>query len=657
MKVETLLFIGFILLFALFIYANRKLSEGFDEQMYSNGESSDYGNGESSDYGNGEMYDNGESSYYGNGESSDYANGEMYGNGESSDYANGEMYGNGESSDYANGESSDYTNGNGNGQMYSNGNGEMYSNGESSDYGNGNGNEQMYGNGNGNGQMYGNGNGNGRMYGNGNGNGRMYGNGNGNGRMYGNEGSGDGDVPIADETSEFPRDTSSATTTNPQIALAQPKDIQALMEVIKNFKLLYNAQDPMTLNLDPQSLKQTQYFSMQSDNLLNQLQAALADSDAVSMSFDDTVQLRKAYECSIDILRGKSETGASQESAPNGLSVGVLDKLKERVEAESLRLSNLRSSSDDVMTRISELDKLSSDLGDIISSVNRGQTDIADIDISPAEANSFLNSGNQNGAVPNLTAPSGGSTNSMTIGPTGLTVDSALQTLVGVARNMKWSVNIALESDPDKRQSQDVLDKIDAIEKNINQYVISGTPIPPNIQKLYEQELAVLKNLTGGSEPDMTTVVLGPPKPALYQKGNASQAYMPSLESLNAAQGFNMGPAAASSSNGIGSGDYGMTDDNIQHRASAASFDDSMVGGLDYKKRVMEMCRQIQAANLGDPAEFGCIKNPNEVSASYSWKGNYQMVCSRLGNTWGNWYPQMFGCPKIDPTAKFTRKT
>jgi hypothetical protein len=100
-----------------------------------------------------------------------------------------------------------------------------------------------------------------------------------------------------------------------------------------------------------------------------------------------------------------------------------------------------------------------------------------------------------------------------------------------------------------------------------------------------------------------------------------------------------------------------MTDDNLQRRGSAASFDDSMVGGLDYKKCVMDMCRQIQSANLGDPAEFGCIKNPDEVSASYSWKGNYQMVCSRLGNTWGNWYPQMFGCPKVDPTAKFTSKT
>ena len=474
----------------------------------------------------------------------------------------------------------------------------------------------------------------------------------------------DGNVPTANETSAFPRDTSSATTTNPQLALAQPKDVQALMEVIKNFKLLYNAQDPMTLNLDPQSLQQTQYFSMQSDNLLNQLQSALASSDAVSMSFDDTVQLRRAYECSIDILRGKSQTEESQRSAPNGLSVDVLSKLQARVQAESLRLSNLRSSSADVMTRISELDKLTSDLGDIISSVNRGQTNIADINISPAEANSFLKSSDNNGAVPNLSVPSGGSTNSMTIGPTGLTVDSALQTLLGVARNMKWSVNVALESDPDKRQSQDVLDKIDVIEKNINKHIISGTPIPPNIQKLYEQELAVLKNLTGGAAPDMTTVILGPPKPALHQKGNISQAFMPSLDSLNTAQGFNMGPfgtqggpTAGSSSSGIGSGDYAMTDDNIQRRGSAASFDDSMVGGLDYKKCVMDMCRQIQSANLGDPAEFGCIKNPDEVSASYSWKGNYQMVCSRLGNTWGNWYPQMFGCPKVDPTAKFTSKT
>ena len=59
----------------------------------------------------------------------------------------------------------------------------------------------------------------------------------------------DGNVPATNQTSAIAQDTSASTTTNPQIALAQPKDIQALMEVIKNFKLLYNAQDPMTLNL------------------------------------------------------------------------------------------------------------------------------------------------------------------------------------------------------------------------------------------------------------------------------------------------------------------------------------------------------------------------------------------------------------------------
>jgi hypothetical protein len=84
---------------------------------------------------------------------------------------------------------------------------------------------------------------------------------------------------------------------------------------------------------------------------------------------------------------------------------------------------------------------------------------------------------------------------------------------------------------------------------------------------------------------------------------------------------------------------------DIQNRASAASFDPSLVGGLDYKQRVQSMCSQIGAANIGAPAQFGCI-DPSSVSASYSWKGNYEMVCSRLGNIWGGWYPEMFGCLK-----------
>jgi hypothetical protein len=97
-----------------------------------------------------------------------------------------------------------------------------------------------------------------------------------------------------------------------------------------------------------------------------------------------------------------------------------------------------------------------------------------------------------------------------------------------------------------------------------------------------------------------------------------------------------------------------MNDETIKHRGSAAYFDDSTVGGLDYKQRSKDLCRQIKSANLGEPATFGCIENPEAVSSTYSWKGNFEMICNRLGDTWGGWYPEMFGCPKYDPTMKYS---
>jgi len=534
----------------------------------------------------------------------------------------------------------------------------------------------------------------------------------------------DGNVPEPNQTSAIARDTSSATTTDPQLALAQPKDIQALMEVIKNFKLLYNAQDPMTLNLDKQSLEQTQYLSMQADNLINRLQAALGNSDAVSMTVDDTSQIRKAYDCSIAVLRGKSEVIPSAAiegfvnvitkdkpkhtapkhtapkhtapkhtapkhampnhamskhaalkhavpkhalpkvtahgTAPNGLTIDTLINLQMRVQAESLRLSNLRSSAPTVTKRISDLDRLSADLGGIISSVNRGQTKLSSINITPAAAERFLKSLGKNtpAATLNINKKGGAKAKATNAGfPSGLPTIAALQPLVEASRGMKWSLSIGLESDPSRKQNQDILDKIEHIEQTVNQYMISDTPMPKGIQSLYEKELNILKNMTESSKIDVTEIVRGPSTPILQNHQDSSDVHKPAQYNLDSAQGMNMGISAGTASDAIGVGDYDLSDSNIQHRASAASFDDSMVGGLDYKKRVQEMCRQIQAANLGDPANFGCIKNPNEVSSSYSWKGNYQMVCSRLGDTWGNWYPQMFGCPKVDPTAKFTRKT
>jgi hypothetical protein len=96
-----------------------------------------------------------------------------------------------------------------------------------------------------------------------------------------------------------------------------------------------------------------------------------------------------------------------------------------------------------------------------------------------------------------------------------------------------------------------------------------------------------------------------------------------------------------------------MTDEQIKHRASSGTASYGGVGGADYKTRTNDLCRSIGASGLGDPKDFGCLLNPDEVSPTYSWKGAHKMICNRLGDTWGASYPEQFGCGKYDPTARF----
>jgi hypothetical protein len=109
---------------------------------------------------------------------------------------------------------------------------------------------------------------------------------------------------------------------------------------------------------------------------------------------------------------------------------------------------------------------------------------------------------------------------------------------------------------------------------------------------------------------------------------------------------------AAASNDWLSRPGYEPTNDVIQTRASASSFDTSQVGGPDYFKRAQFLCNQIRDAGLGDPKEFGCLSPEVLVSPEYSWKGNYTMVCSRLGTVWGGWYPEMFGCPKVETSTR-----
>jgi hypothetical protein len=66
--------------------------------------------------------------------------------------------------------------------------------------------------------------------------------------------------------------------------------------------------------------------------------------------------------------------------------------------------------------------------------------------------------------------------------------------------------------------------------------------------------------------------------------------------------------------------------------------------GLDWKKRSAAICDQIKARGY-TPRDFGCLENPDKVSAGFSWRGYSRMVCNRLSTVYDPGIPELCGCP------------
>jgi hypothetical protein len=67
---------------------------------------------------------------------------------------------------------------------------------------------------------------------------------------------------------------------------------------------------------------------------------------------------------------------------------------------------------------------------------------------------------------------------------------------------------------------------------------------------------------------------------------------------------------------------------------------------FDWKMRSQQICQQIGARNY-DPYEFGCLANPDSVSAGFSWRGYTRMICNRLSTIYDPGIPEACGCPPL----------
>ena len=513
-----------------------------------------------------------------------------------------------------------------------------------------------------------------------------------------------GNVPSAAQTSMISHDTAAATTRNPTVAKPQPKDVQAALDAQTDFQVMVSKVDPARTTLPATTVKLIQGLRDHLPEVQNTLLAALVHSDASRLSLDDVTATRKKYTDAIQALRSAKMAGSIPKppsvtptvvaTPPGSLTLQDLQKAAQRIHQEINHLSLLRSSDATLKARITQLQKLQSDVEDLISKVQRGTLKTKDIPITHDALTAFLKALGTSQALPPLITPQPLAKKDIPMATKGTASPpagtQAVQNLLQNAQYLKWNLQVNLEFNPDVAQRGEMMKRLQATEDRLMALAVSETPIPKEVYVQYMDELKTLQTMLSPGDARRAPPIDLPSSHATRTDMGFTSPDYPSSAQLYAAEhpashphGHPHGhskshsrshprgsdpsaqydgedddrsvhfPGADPSSDTQIRPGFNMDDATIARRASSSAYDPAAIGGADYKKRAQELCKQVQGAQLGEPSDFGCIANPNEVSSTYSWKGSYQMVCNRIGDTWGGWYPEMFGCPKYDPTAKF----
>lgn len=358
-------------------------------------------------------------------------------------------------------------------------------------------------------------------------------------------------------------------------------------------------------------------------------------------------------------------TGLPPPAAPEVITLAQLNGLSTRITAATLVLANL-ASSDVVTGRINALGLLKANVEEYIAKVRGGFMDIKDVPITPTAATAFLDAlDDRTKALPPLIDPAGA--NNAASSNVDLNSAAILQSLLQSFQTLVASVKFQATYDPATAQNAAVMARMQALEEKLFAYANSSTPLPPAILDAVKQELIVLgyivkPNSLAPPGPAAGTTQPQPSYASLTQPAEGFSApYVPSAAALASAAGSQgpVGNQRAGNQGANSQGPYlnpvpfsGLSSAQIATRGSAASFDERTVGGYDYRDRTVEICRQIKA-EYGDNKTFGCIEDPRNVSADYSWKGNYLSVCNRLGDVWGSQAGEKYGCPPFNPNRKF----
>jgi hypothetical protein len=481
-------------------------------------------------------------------------------------------------------------------------------------------------------------------------------------------------IPSATQSSFLPRDMPGATTTNPSRAKPESRDILNAKDVVEFFQSVADPTDPKTSDL-----------VQEAPTLLKDLEAFLESPETTKLPphFQELIEryrkegLQRAQTGSAEPFQTRYYNQATVEGFASGsinlattkqpasIQLRDLKKLVVKIEGETIKLTNLRSTDATIQTRIRQLQELGASVRSYISKVERNQMNIREVPIDLASAELFLRQ--PVGESVNLLLPSETVSVKQTATPQpvpsrGAPVPQGMggmpplpKEVLDKLQQLKWSFEIKVDYDPAVEQRDTILKRMESIEKHLSAYTYKEEPLPPEQWKAIQRELSVLTSFLQQKDVQDAKTPWNTRFPTTYNRGESEvqTTIRPPMSQGSVESEWYQGGETMNRDAELRPG-FVMNDDRIRHRASTAAFSDDSVGGLDYKQRVLDLCRQVGSANIVDDTKvLGCIEQPDAVSPSYSWKGNYEMVCNRLGDGWGAWYPEMFGCPKYDPQSRY----
>lgn len=354
----------------------------------------------------------------------------------------------------------------------------------------------------------------------------------------------DGNVPDVSQSSMVPSDTGAATNPNPLQSTPQPTDIAATMETLKNFNLLATEKLGSITNMSIADATEAQKLQNMYPLFQNELLSAAADPTTTSLTVSDLNTFRAHLDSMINTLRNASMTGGVDYSGNNNLSSSVttvatpsdtlnmsdLQNLKERIDDESLKLTNLRSSAPTITQRKNQLDSISADLNDMIVKLQNGQMQPTDIPITQDAANAFLAAlGQTTAPIPALFPPNGtqmqataqpnatASAMAAAMAPGG---NAALTQLMNNAQYLKWNIDVSIGFDPNAALRGRMLDRLESIEKTLTNLIISETPPTPQMISAYRKEMETIQQMLVSQVSDNSSVVAIDPLPTSYTRFN-----------------------------------------------------------------------------------------------------------------------------------------